>query len=150
MRERIQKLIAAEGLTPSQFADAIGIQRSAVSHLLSGRNNPSYDIIVKILTRFKNVNPTWLLLGSGSMYIEVTSSVSPEIKFPETTPRQGAISEKYSIPDNSLPVDNNSSFSSQNEDQKAEKTEKISNKKLEKVILLYTDHSFEVFLNIDN
>lgn len=68
MKDRLQALMKAESLSPSQFADEISIQRSAVSHLISGRNLPSYDVLVKILERFPDVNPEWLLLGKGEMY----------------------------------------------------------------------------------
>ena len=59
-----------EGLTPSKFAEAIGIQRSAMSHIISGRNNPSLDVLVKILERFTYVDSDWLLFGKGNMMRE--------------------------------------------------------------------------------
>jgi len=68
MKDRLLALMKAESLSPSQFADELSIQRSAVSHLVSGRNLPSYDVLVKILKRFPDVNPEWLLLGKGEMY----------------------------------------------------------------------------------
>ena len=49
MRDRILKIMEREGLTPSKFAESIGIQRSAMSHIISGRNNPSLDVLLKIL-----------------------------------------------------------------------------------------------------
>lgn len=56
-----------EQLTASKFADAIGVQRSSISHILSGRNKPSLELINKILEHFEQVNADWLLLGKGSM-----------------------------------------------------------------------------------
>jgi len=70
MVNRIQKLIDKQKLTATQFANEIGVQRSAVSHLLSGRNKPSLDFVLKIKNRFPEINLEWLLLGSGKM-IEV-------------------------------------------------------------------------------
>ena len=55
MRDRILKIMEREGLTPSKFAESIGIQRSAMSHIISGRNNPSLDVLLKILERFTYV-----------------------------------------------------------------------------------------------
>ena len=46
---RITQIMEREGLTPSKFAEAIGIQRSAMSHILNGRNNVSLDVLIKIL-----------------------------------------------------------------------------------------------------
>lgn len=67
MRERILKIMEREGLTPSKFAEAIGIQRSAMSHIISGRNNPSLDVLLKILERFTYIESDWLLFGKGGM-----------------------------------------------------------------------------------
>ncbi len=68
MEARIQKLIGAENLTPTKFADIIGVQRSAISHILSGRNKPSFDLIQRILSKFPRVSSEWLLMGRGEMY----------------------------------------------------------------------------------
>jgi transcriptional regulator with XRE-family HTH domain len=67
MKDQISKIIETEGLTPAKFADKIGVQRSSISHILSGRNKPSYDFIVKVLDRFQGINAEWLMTGKGSM-----------------------------------------------------------------------------------
>lgn len=61
------KIMEREGLTPSKFAETIGIQRSAMSHIISGRNNASLDVLLKILERFTYVDSDWLLFGKGEM-----------------------------------------------------------------------------------
>ncbi|MCF8358663.1 MAG: helix-turn-helix domain-containing protein [Prolixibacteraceae bacterium] len=58
----------AEKLTASKFADTIGVKRSNISHLLNGRNQPSYAFIQKVLEVFTNVNSRWLITGQGKMY----------------------------------------------------------------------------------
>ena len=68
MRERIRKIIDNEQLTSTKFADIISVQRSSVSHILSGRNNPSLEVVQKILTSFSTLNSEWLLFGRGQMY----------------------------------------------------------------------------------
>lgn len=68
MVERIKEVILKEGLTSASFADLIGVQRSSMSHIINGRNNPSLDFIVKTLQRFPKLNPEWLLTGVGGMY----------------------------------------------------------------------------------
>ena len=64
--ERLEKLLAHYELNASSFADAIGVQRSSISHLLSGRNRPSLDFVMKVITRFPEVNLYWLLNGKGT------------------------------------------------------------------------------------
>jgi transcriptional regulator with XRE-family HTH domain len=68
MEERLVQLLKTEGINPTRFAERIGVQRSSISHILSGRNKPSYDFIIKILDSFPSVNPDWLLRGKGLMY----------------------------------------------------------------------------------
>lgn len=68
MKERLEKFIKTEGLTPSRFAEIMGVQPSSISHILGGRNKPSFDFIEKMLLRFPKVNPDWLLLGKGTVY----------------------------------------------------------------------------------
>jgi transcriptional regulator with XRE-family HTH domain len=63
---RIKKVMDFHDLTASLFADKIGVQRSSISHILSGRNKPSLDFVLKITIEFKDVDIHWLLNGKGS------------------------------------------------------------------------------------
>ena len=62
-------LLKAKNITVSQFTQAIKIQRSGMSHILSGRNKPSLDFVLRVLKRYPEINPSWLLLGEGEMYL---------------------------------------------------------------------------------
>ena len=64
---RIKKIIADNNLTNSEFAEKIGIQKSSVTHLLSERNNPSLDIIVKISEAFEDISLDYLIFGQESV-----------------------------------------------------------------------------------
>jgi transcriptional regulator with XRE-family HTH domain len=70
MTERINKLLKYSKMSASQFADKVGVQRSSISHVLSGRNKPSLDFVTKILESFSEINPDWLLRGEGNMLNE--------------------------------------------------------------------------------
>lgn len=63
MIQRLLEFMRIKNLTSSQLADAIGVQRSGISHFVSGRNKPSLEFILKILNHYPDVNPDWLLLG---------------------------------------------------------------------------------------
>lgn len=76
MKERLIQLLDLEQLTPSKFADIIGVQRSSVSHVISERNKPSFDFIQKTLKAFPGLNAEWLILGEGSMYEQMGRGVS--------------------------------------------------------------------------
>ncbi|MDD3321252.1 MAG: helix-turn-helix transcriptional regulator [Paludibacter sp.] len=67
-KERIDKIMQKEEMTAAVFASEIGIQGSTLSHILNGRNNPSLDVLKKILNRFRTISSDWLILGVGSMY----------------------------------------------------------------------------------
>ncbi len=68
MKERIIEFLRAENKTSAQFAEEIGVQPSGISHILSGRNNPSLDFIMKMLEKYRFLSTEWLLFGRGTMY----------------------------------------------------------------------------------
>jgi len=63
---RLKKILNYHQLTASLFADKIGVQRSSISHILSGRNKPSLDFILKVTNTFTDVDIYWLLNGKGA------------------------------------------------------------------------------------
>ena len=65
--ERIGEIIKENNLSASSFAKMIGVQRSSISHILSGRNNPSLDLLLKIHKAFDYITLEWLILGDNSM-----------------------------------------------------------------------------------
>lgn len=68
MHDRLQQFLTMENLSPARFAEKMGIQRSGVSHLLSGRNKPSFEFLQRMMTTFPDVNYEWLVLGKGRPY----------------------------------------------------------------------------------
>ena len=101
MNIRISQFLNAENITQAQFADTIGVARASISHIIAGRNKPSYDFIASVLKHYPRINPLWLILGKGRMYvdqeskIDVASPIVPQIPdsqtdllFPLETPQQ--------------------------------------------------------------
>ena len=80
MLSRIKQIIEKEKLSSTQFATEIGVQRSALSHVLSGRNKPSLDFMMKIKYRYPEINLDWLMLGKGKMI--GTTGIKEAIKSP--------------------------------------------------------------------
>lgn len=78
MKDRLAKFIKIEGLSPSRFAEILGAQPSSISHLLAGRNKPSFDFLARMIQRFPRLSPDWLLLGSGPMYRPTIGMDAPE------------------------------------------------------------------------
>lgn len=143
MRERIQKIIDAEGITAAEFADMIGVQRSNVSHVLNGRNNPGFSFIQKVLETFPKVNSRWLLTGEGELYNnekntpankampDLFTSIEPEKKVqPEALPKQNV--NKSTLPGNES-VDNTADNKQNNP----------LPKKVTRVLIFYDDHTFD-------
>ncbi len=136
MNDRLQQFLTLENLTPSSFADRLGIQRSRISHVLSGRNKPSYDFIERFMKRFPNVNLEWLITGKGKVYKD----------FSDETGAGTIIKNDFQFSDNkenthpmtiSEPVENEL-FESKAESS----TEK---RDIVRITVFYSDGSFEEF-----
>ncbi len=65
-KERVEYIMRSYNLTPSQFADKAGIQRASVSHILSGRNKASLEVLLKIYDSFPGLDMAWLMTGKGT------------------------------------------------------------------------------------
>ena len=106
---RLEKILSFYNLSASSFADKIGVQRSSISHLLTGRNKPSLEFVMKVVTSYPEVNLYWLLNGKGTFPLKKESTASPSQLAPP-------------------PI-------------KSSNTEKT----IQKILILYTDGSFETF-----
>lgn len=73
-QDRLLALMQSEGLNAKEFALQVGISAATMSNVINGRNNPSLEVMQKVLNRFRNVSPNWLILGVGSMYLEKSNS----------------------------------------------------------------------------
>lgn len=141
MKDRISHIIRAKNLTAAEFAIQLGIQPSNVSHLLSGRNNPSLDFVKKLKETFPEYNLDWIVMGQGPI------TVSDSFKKPmvETMPvaKQEASTEQSEIVEDFQ----GTLFDAQNMvEAKEEKPIVISKAVLEKIIMVYSDHTFEEML----
>ena len=76
--KRLQQIIDFYSLSASSFADKIGVQRSSISHILSGRNNPSLDFVMKVLSYFPEVDLYWLLNGKGIFPKEINATTQKD------------------------------------------------------------------------
>jgi len=121
MQSRIEQIIRSKNLTPSRFADEIGIQRSGLSHILSGRNKPSLDFIQKILNRYPDVDIEWLITGKPrKAEINDLFTTQKEEKPPEKKTEEKPVLPEFKI-------------------------QKEKGKKVVKVIILYSDYSVEEY-----
>ena len=77
--KRLQKVIDFYGESASSFAEKIGVQRSSISHILSGRNKPSLDFVLKVLSAFPEVELYWLMNGKGSFPAPINQDQKPEV-----------------------------------------------------------------------
>jgi transcriptional regulator with XRE-family HTH domain len=143
MNERLATFLKAEQLSPAQFADLMGIQRSGVSHLMAGRNKPGFDFFLTFLKKFPVVNIEWLISGRGKMYKEM------EIKplFPEF-----AMSPD---PKNATAPDNRHTpvvaplipeAAAESPVPPATSAKAPESRRIEKVLILYSDGTFSDFV----
>tara|TARA_R110000868_G_scaffold4211_13_gene26639 strand:+ start:42528 stop:42902 length:375 start_codon:yes stop_codon:yes gene_type:complete len=113
--KRIDKILDFYGLSASAFADKIAVQRSSISHLLSGRNKPSLEFVLKVTTAFPEVNLYWLLNGKGAFPSKSEKSISTATPISDVTKEHVAFKKKS------------------------------TQKNIEKVIIFYDDGSFESY-----
>ncbi|CAM4308156.1 helix-turn-helix transcriptional regulator [Zobellia roscoffensis] len=118
--DRLNELLRYYSLSASSFADKVNVQRSSISHLLSGRNKPSLDFVLKVINVFPEVNLYWLLNGKGSFPSEAKKEIS------QPTP-----STKQKTTTIDLPA----------------KASSKPEKNIEKIIIFYSDGSFESYAN---
>ena len=91
---RLQKVMDFYGETSSSFAEKIGVQRSSISHILSGRNKPSLDFILKVLSSFPDVELYWLINGKGTFPAENKTEIQTEEIIPQSIPIDDSYSKK--------------------------------------------------------
>ena len=119
---RVKKIISANGLTNSSFADKIGVPRSSISHVLSGRNNPSLDLIIKILQSFDEISANYLLSG------DVLTPIQP-------------------ITDKDQEYNNMTLFPELDLKKEPKEEIKIDEDLVKSVILVYENNKFEILKN---
>jgi transcriptional regulator with XRE-family HTH domain len=138
MKERLIEFLKTENKSSAQFAEEIGVQPSGISHILSGRNNPSLDFVLKMLEKYKFISTEWLLFGTGSMYKEnMIQSLFDD------TDRKITEVNKISL-DNELSKTEKEIFTSENNEAKNESDTRNMNKNavVEKIVWFYNDNSF--------
>lgn len=114
--KRLQKVIDYYSESASSFSDTIGVQRSSISHILSGRNKPSLDFVLKVLSSYPEVELYWLLNGKG--------------EFP-SQPKNITVEKKQAI---GTPQRSSKSPS------------ETKDKSIEKIVIFYTDGTFKEFV----
>lgn len=88
MQERLQKILDEYDLNSSRLADKLGVQRSGISHIMAGRNKPSFDFLTGLLRLFPEIDANWLLTGKGDMFKNQADTDQAVIK-PESTGNKG-------------------------------------------------------------
>lgn len=98
--ERLQKVIDFYSETASSFAEKIGVQRSSISHILSGRNKPSLDFVMKVLHSYPEIELYWLMNGKGDF--PSTSEIS---ELPNLNLTQPPKPQKNSLPESDSDIE---------------------------------------------
>ena len=146
-RDRIKLIIETEGVTQVAFAETTGINTSTLNHVLTGRNNPSVEVISKILAAYPQYESDWLLHGSGPMWTEayseqqVRSTSIPLFSNPDGD-GSGPIPSPIAttVPSGSL---RRGKAEEDIRDAAQTTTERATSKRVQKVIIYYDDNTFE-------
>lgn len=134
MRDRLIEFLKAENKSSAQLAEEIGVQPSGISHILSGRNNPSLDFILKMLEKYPFISTDWLLFGSGTMYKDQRIRSLFDVEPP---------SEKVIAPADGQPELKFDSVEKENQEKKYDSALKTSG--VRRIVWFYSDNSFEEY-----
>ncbi|WP_159517277.1 helix-turn-helix domain-containing protein [Sunxiuqinia indica] len=147
MNTRIKRFMDHQGITSSELADSIGVQRSNVTHVLHGRNKPSFQFISKMLEKYPEINAKWLIMGDGDMLEPGAPQSSPQL-FPQNSPVSNVdsppIKEEISTSSIKKPIE---PILSENEQKQAETPDfaKKTEKTIERIVVFYTDQTFREY-----
>ncbi|TRX38327.1 helix-turn-helix domain-containing protein [Flavobacterium restrictum] len=147
--KRIEILLDYYSLNASSFADKIGVQRSSLSHLLSGRNKPSLDFILKILDVFPEVDLYWILNGKG-IFPKNKHNTSPDdnVLVAQNKPNAPTPTPKEIEPENLFSEIQNGITQNNVDVEKRKKEPQLNETPLnevEKIVFFYTNGTFKVF-----
>lgn len=142
MKERLLEFLRTENKSSAQLAEEIGVQPSGISHILSGRNNPSLDFVLKMLEKYQYLSTDWLLFGKGTMYKDKQmQTLFDDADIVEKKPGIGPVpDEPYSqIPESNL-IDKDPVR------MKVSDVEKKETSSLSRIVMFYDDDSFKEYL----
>ena len=160
INDKIKQILIERNLTPSYFADEIGVQRSSISHILSGRNRPSFDIIQKIIRRFPDLGYEWIMeeepqphsssVQLGYSTARTNAQPAPVNQRDRFITQPAAISSPMNMRNqrDELPPLLQSAKTSSSESQSfgVDPTASTSvEKKVERILIFYTDGSFREY-----
>ena len=134
---RLKQIIDEMGLNASEFSERVGIQRSSLSHLFSGRNKPSIDFLIKIKSAFPETDLEWLITGQSSQKSKA------ELSKDNDTIEIGDKRLVTNVNTPSLTNDNQGIITDTNEVARAS----TPTKEIESIVLFYTDGSFKEYKN---
>ncbi|MFD0862166.1 helix-turn-helix domain-containing protein [Sungkyunkwania multivorans] len=146
--DRLRKILDYYALSASSFADTIGVQRSSISHILSGRNKPSLDFVMKILSSFEEVDLYWLLNGQGTF---PKASVSGANIISDEKPKTDDLFTASEVVPQEIVAKEKKAEHLSNTAMVEEQPPNVFPKKdgagIEKIVVFYKDGSFKVYEN---
>lgn len=149
MNERIKRFMDYKGLSPSELADTIGVQRSNITHVLHGRNNPGFQFITKMLEAFPDINAKWLLTGAGEMLIkeEITNEKKQVNLFSQIVPPSVSHikPEETPVSEKPQPLEKETPRSAQPMSEILQSINPDDHKKIESIVIFYTDQTFKQY-----
>ena len=144
--KRLEKILEYYSLSASAFADIVGIQRSGVSHLMSGRNKPSLDLVMKISDSFPEVDLYWLLNGKGTFPKSdaTIANPTPAPALPKTPPAENSKHEKILAPD--LFSTSHTDVQSEDITEHFDKPQNILKGDIERIVVFYKNGIFKSYM----
>lgn len=124
-KERIEKVMSSLGLNARQFATEIHVQPGTISNMMSGRNNPSLEVMKRIMDRYPTLNPEWLIAGRGEMWRTAPGKEPGLFDAQAPDPKEKAARASQKTEEPQVPA--------------------APLKKISKIVVYYSDNTFEEY-----
>jgi transcriptional regulator with XRE-family HTH domain len=140
LNDKIKQILVDKSISPSHFADEIGVQRSSISHILAGRNKPSLDIVQKIVRRYPDLGLDWIWEDDEFPPVSTDSTRYESRDYASKTGTNGRVGSPLDLREKnkpeSIPVQRN---------LEAPDSSSFAEKSIERILIFYSDGTFKQY-----
>ena len=138
MNEKLRILMQRENLTASKLSEILEVKPAAISHILSGRNKPSFELLCKLVNRFPQINPYWLMGDAEEMYHSGSSATTNAT--PQATAQSSLLGTLF---EHNSEEQSKSEKSNIHNEAPFAPISTLGRSDIEKIIIVYRDQTFD-------
>lgn len=140
LNDKIKQILVDKSISPSHFADEIGVQRSSISHILAGRNKPSLDIVQKIIRRYPDLGMDWIWEDDEMPTVSTPETISETKDYPIKNGHNSGSSSASDFRERIQPVQDTVQNNLSGPD-----SDSFTTKSIERILIFYSDGTFKQY-----